>query len=808
MVMINTMSKAKESPGGENHTAFATFSDADERSDYSLHVRVYRLRVIAGSLVLALALIGAMLPFAHDGYRVRSFISTDMDATEQKRMLDNYNSVSGVLTALLMKPLDVFVNMVVAVTTLCLATKVSFLQTQRGYFILALVGGVGYLMNTGFSSLNVQVVTGRIRPRVIAVDLAVETDYNDTQQLDADGLVTTTKSAAFRENAPGNSVLNTILRNLFVPIEKVPSWCNRSDDYTSSFRNTIANYGFPAQTWQQRALLKAVEPTEALTIPMNATSSDLPGDGDLPMNKSIATNLAAYAMLVSNSFLGWWNASDEVWNMYSPGYTSANRSIPLLMSEYLNLTKNSSSSDTLVGNIHGAIVGYFNKTENASTTDELATMEYSHIDLSDSVMFDALTIEIPTQRFGVQEDNSSDSNPFYRSLYNSLCNPESCLMPGAEEYTASGVQTTVYPRVQALAICLNDEGEEDLVVNFDYFRSSKRVQGDSFENTTDASASQVVNARMVYSLTVGRLSWTLDNIADAYNAECARDAGCTGIRFPLEGNAISSRSDVLVVGDSDIPLSLLSPINLNAIFFQIGSSKWKLLASTVEETRGGAMTTETRPAQIVLPRNFKKSDSALTANMKGEGFGDCEVIIDDYLNHIEKNHLYIEYTLQQAYTAGLYFIFQNGVVQNRILPGNETTAETLQFSGNIQDMYVQASIPTRNLILAIVGCILVAAFGVVVVIMSRGELLPHSSASTAVEAIANPNAFPPSLLQMQSLEKANGGAATVSLDSLRVEKVVLTDKLEGGQEIGITENDGIRSPASKTPGLLDTPAEC
>ncbi|KAG6963175.1 hypothetical protein JG687_00006717 [Phytophthora cactorum] len=67
-------------------------------SDYTLYIGVHRFRAVAGTLMMAIVVIGAMLPFARDGIR--------------------YNSVSGGLTVLLTKPLDVFLSMVVTITFL------------------------------------------------------------------------------------------------------------------------------------------------------------------------------------------------------------------------------------------------------------------------------------------------------------------------------------------------------------------------------------------------------------------------------------------------------------------------------------------------------------------------------------------------------------------------------------------------------------------------------------------------------------------------------------------------------------------
>ncbi|EGZ05653.1 hypothetical protein PHYSODRAFT_341869 [Phytophthora sojae] len=755
--------------------AYAPFNDVEGSPNYSLFVDVYRFRVLFGSLIVGGILVGVMLPFASDGVRVRTFESTDMDAAEQKKMLDRYNSISGANTALLMKPVDVVLSMVISVAFLCLATKFSQLGERRAYLAMAAVAAVGYLMNTGLSSLNVQVISGDIHPRILAADLAEQSSSDDTaQQLSADGFVTTTWSHSFREDTAGNSVLNTIMRKLFVPTENVPTWCNHTDAFVSPFKNIAASYGFPSRSWQQLALSQALTPTASVAMPMNAATSDLPADYELLMNQSIATNLATYALIVSNSFLGWWSSTDEAWSIYAPGYVNRNQSIPLVMADYLNLT---ASSPDFLRNLHGVIVEYFEKAENASTTDELATMEFSHVDLAETVAFDAFAIEIPTQMIGYQEDNSSRS-------------------AGLQEYTADGSTTTVYPRVQALSICINDAGGEDLVADFDYFRSNevaqacdqrsntsmiivsvgKRMEGDAFEDDPDGLAARVANARIVYSLTVGRLSWSLEDLSEVYDASCATGSGCSGVRFPLES------SDQLLVGVSDIPMDLLSPINLNAIWFDVGSSQWTTLASTVEEARGAALRTDTTPMFIVLPRNFKTINSTLTEFMLGDGMKDCEVLIDNYLNHIEKNHLYIEHTLQPAYTAGLYYIFQNGMVQSPISANSSSSQQnSLQFAGNIQDMYVQVSIPTTNLLLALAGCALIVVCGITVVaIARRGKVIEHGSAATATEALTNSGKFPPLMLRLY-LHDGVGGGTGPTLDSLRVEEVVFAHKEDEAQ---------------------------
>ncbi|EGZ05650.1 hypothetical protein PHYSODRAFT_307445 [Phytophthora sojae] len=740
--------------------------------NYTLDIGILRVRTLLLTAVMASVFTGVTLLFAGDGVQVSSFQSGDLDAAGQKQLLDKYNGWLGSLTALVMKPLDVALSMLIAVVFLCIATKWSvYYETRRRYLMMAVIGVVGYLMNTGFNSLNLQVVSGKIRPRIISSDLAVESIDDDTQKLDASGFLTTTMNSSFRENSPGNSVFNTILRNLFVATEEVPTWCNHTDDYVYLFKNTVATYGFPSRSWQQRALSKAREPTGSLSMPMNASKSELPSDEELPMNSSIATNLAVF---------------------------DCDGRLP----------ESASGNATFLGNLHEVIVNYFERTENASTTDELAKMEFSHVDLAENIAFDAFTIEIPTQKFGLQNDNSSSSIPFYNPLKAYSCNTKACIVSDVLKYAKlydNTFETTVYPRVQALAICLNDAGGEDLVVDLSYYHSNqilqactqrsatsmiivsvgKRVEGDSFAAPdTEAddlwlTAKQLTNARMVYSLT---------DLSDVYGAECASDGGCYGVRFPLEQAANSSTNAMLLVSSTSIPMSSLSPINMNAVVYSVGSSQWKILASTLEEARGAALKTETRPAHVVLPRNFKTTDYSLTAFMEGEGLAVCERSVDTLLNHIEKNHLYIEHTLQPAYTAGLYFILQNAVVHEALQISDDPVEMSLGFSGNTLDMYVQASIPTTSMLIAFAGCIIMVLGTVVVFVLgTRGEqtLREHSSAAMAADILGNLEKFPPFLLRFELRESDTGEAAGALLDALHVESMVLVDKEDRSQPFAI-----------------------
>ncbi|KAG7392617.1 hypothetical protein PHYPSEUDO_015005 [Phytophthora pseudosyringae] len=266
-----------------------------------------------------------------------------------------------------------------------------------------------------------------------------------------------------------------------------------------------------------------------------------------------------------------------------------------------------------------------------------------------------------------------------------LCNRGACLMPELYEYTEAGTVTTVYPRVQAVAICLNDAGKEELTVDFEYFHPDEGLQ----------SCRQRSNTSMIIVSVGKRIE------GDAFEADPA------GTQCSL--NVLAYCGQLTQLPETFCWLAtlafLLSPINMNFNWFSVGSSQWKILASTVEETRGAALKTETRPALTILPRYFESANTSLTEHMINNGSQHCEKFIDKQINHIEKNHLYIEHTLQPANTAGLYFIFQNAVVLSQLPPNASVHngKSSLAFKGNSQEMHIRASIPTKNAFLTLAG---------------------------------------------------------------------------------------------------------
>lgn len=150
------------------------------------------------------------------------------------------------------------------------------------------------------------------------------------------------------------------------------------------------------------------------------------------------------------------------------------------------------------------------------------------------------------------------------------------------------------------------------------------------------------------------------------------------------------------------------------------------------------------------------------------------------------NHLYIEKTLQPAYTAGLFYLFQDGVVRD-VLNSTETkvqSTESLAFLRNSQLIDVKMSSPLPNVILTFVECaiLLIVALSICVCGERREAKLHEAAAAhTIVEALMNDTKFP-SLLVTTTLEgnakneteDSEASAETAaSLDGFRVKMFIL-----------------------------------
>lgn len=174
------------------------------------------------------------------------------------------------------------------------------------------------------------------------------------------------------------------------------------------------------------------------------------------------------------------------------------------------------------------------------------------------------------------------------------------------------------------------------------------------------------NLRKVYKITVGRLSWTTDDLAQVYGAQCAVGANCNGLYF-----LFMDIQQHLVLGVDHVPSS-------HCVAFPVMFDAWEVLV--LANTQSATNT----QSDIIYPPNYPQAQgTAVWTNLSGFN---CSYFASDYINDIMYRHLYSTDPLQVAYTADMFWLLQNGALKNvetmEIVTPYTATTMPLAFDGN------------------------------------------------------------------------------------------------------------------------------
>lgn len=779
-------------------------SGSSSEATQGLRAHFRRTRILGGSVLVAGGILVALAVLHGDGVRIATFATDDKSDQERKQLLDYYNSVSGSISSLVAKPIELFLGLFVSVAFLSFAADVALGRGTDGHWQqhlpLAAAAALAYLFGNGLNAVNVQITSGELSPSIAAEDLAfAQVSLND-QPLFENGSLRTAWDRSYAENASSNPVLNTILRtSLFAP-EHVSSRCAFKRDVNQLPLPTVT-FGFPSRTWHTEALPTVLEPEAALKMTMGEPdpSASLPPNVTLPMSTATASNLVIYGIHV---LIGLNLGISGSYELRANSFSSKPK--PPRVANFYNLSTSSeapspSTTRTFLRESNALWQRLFNDTGNL--TLDSTTVEYSRTNVSDRLVYDALTLELPVTTMSryLLKDNFTGADAFYSLDALSSCSRDGCTLYAPLVNERVGV-ISVPTRVQVAGICVDAAGSEDMTIfdnpGEDEFVSpcdhvsntsmlivsvGKRVEGELWDQVGSSLSARVrlKNPRTVYSITVGRLAWETEDLARAFGATC-RAGDCMGLRHQLRSDA----SEYLVVGTRSLPLAMLSRYNIG----DVATTKWRSLVALQDS---GADTPE---VVVLLPRRF----SAITTNgssLRTRNRTECVSNLDDFVLAVEKNHLYMEQSFQTSYTAAFYFLFQNAVHHTRM---NATatlgSSPPLAFAGNVQMLNVQVSVPTANAVVSLVGCVLLLVLSVSVVVrakQSEEELHQRSSADVVAEAIMSSSKFPPSLLAL-ALEKPtttalNGSSSAetqrvnVAVQDLRVKSVVLCSAARGEQ---------------------------
>ncbi|DAZ95938.1 TPA: hypothetical protein N0F65_009100 [Lagenidium giganteum] len=280
----------------------------------------------------------------------------------------------------------------------------------------------------------------------------------------------------------------------------------------------------------------------------------------------------------------------------------------------------------------------------------------------------------------------------------------------------------------------------------------KRVEGGKATLTNNqlgalGAKATFSDARIVYTVTVGRFSWTPRDLAEKYNATCkAEDKNCEGLHFQLrDHNGSGKKLHHLVVGQNDIEMDILSPYAYK-------------YSQRYQETRVIDYTEWTPLVEVRTHRRQKLrgdliplehfADVSWTASKEGLSGANCSAEAENYINHLELNHLYIDGDgIQEAYSAGLFFVFQNAAERSVVMSGK---MQTLAFDNNIQMVDAVALIPKMNAMVSAGGVLVLVLTALIVVIIGKPRpkvLAEKLDAQSLAQVFIDSTRFPPLLLQ-------------------------------------------------------------
>lgn len=519
------------------------------------------------------------------------------------------------------------------------------------------------------------------------------------------------------------------------------------------FPMDTVEYGFPQRDWMKLLLPEALPATtlEVLVNPTDETANDMLKGEVLPMNATIASNLVLSAMLLSRDFIplvgAWQDSESNELEYNTKKNVSAAVRVGILPPD--QSTSDVMQRDHFVKKVGPFLAEAFSSTENMTLTD--IPMTFSRVDIASNITFEAVALEIDVlpevlvevvnEKNGTRYMNSGSYMVSSTEDTSFSCDPwpARCVFkkrdPPLKTWTIDAdMGYDAAPQIQAYSICLNDNGTEAMQSTLGdgypfqlnvqpcsrtsstsmlLLSVGKRITVEALIENVTANATGIyqdglgvaTNMRKIYSLTVGRLSWTTSDIAKEFSATCDVGSGqtCEGLVLELnESMPVAARQRLAISADA-LPLDALLQPMLNNFMLDNAYRQRPLTLVQVNEPQ--------RPPEEQLWYNVAAGDilhphnvGNLTWDLSKKSPGYMCVFEEERVQRVLDNHMYIEYPLQATYTAAVFFLFQNAVVKDAVVIDEHSL--TLAFDGNIQQVALWISIPGTNSLLTLLGCAL------------------------------------------------------------------------------------------------------
>ncbi|TMW65826.1 hypothetical protein Poli38472_003591 [Pythium oligandrum] len=335
----------------------------------------------------------------------------------------------------------------------------------------------------------------------------------------------------------------------------------------------------------------------------------------------------------------------------------------------------------------------------------LTSFEFSHVNLSSNIAFDAITMEI-----SVDAANGSTYVDFESTK---PCGPwPGVCLSNVPQYDA--VLDDAISSVAAFSVCLNEAMQDE---------------------------------EMIY-------------------------------RVPIKGNSTDMRPECNDISNSSL---LVFAIGNRLVAESLPERVDKKPPVTVKVGIDQDGMLSGRATNALLPHNAKIFEWDESHVQEGEN---CLAWVEDRLNAILENHFYIEHGLQTAYTAAMFFVFQDGVVCD-VIPLSRDR-ESLDLGMNIRETSLFLSIPEQNVIMTISGVVLLCLGAVAVVVYSeymarRPEFDPLSNIRTPhmiAQVLFDEGKFPPMVLHRRLASSSEREGYQVMIGDSLVDSMALRSRAQ------------------------------
>ncbi|RLN84519.1 hypothetical protein BBJ28_00003311 [Nothophytophthora sp. Chile5] len=733
-----------ESPSATSAAKDFLYQRALAPNAVPLLVRLQRPRIL-GSALLGVGVITGVMALLRRGIVLKSFQISSNSSKDVD--VDAYNFYVGMCTSLVVKPLLALVTAVAPAVLLCFLTQVAMQErsSRRTRFALALLGNVVFwLLCNGFMALYASQQPVRVESAIGDSDLV---DYSSLQAATSDG----------------GSSMDTILRSAMLTRDATASTSEGQCSRPSPRRLPAQlDFGFPAHSWLSNMLPFAPETTSSNTLKV-ALGDGIEGieDTTLPMNLTTAHILVTSAL----------RATDDFFREQGVAANAGLFELGLPKTFDTGSSTNGTMTQALIEATNASMTLAFDTRDhlrNFSVLEaQLEFVKFPWTSDTGALVFEGVTLEIPMDTDFLRRDVKLSNDTTQSVLYGDQaqrgvfeinakeeCGRNGCVVSpvGAVLSTAPADEGS---QVRALPICVDattglDDYEATLNVNGTECEQrsnhsvlilsfAKRIEGDAIRSSQANDSTGVIvtlsNARKIYQVTAGRLSWTPTDLATAFHASC-QAGDCSGLAFPL-----SDSGRQVLVGNDHLPLR-------NLTMYTPSVSTWlPLVTSNVQEVD----MSDILKSDFVFPRNFADSNDWIPVDGAR-----CERERGVFLDRVEGSHLFSERALQPAYQSALFWLFQHGVVHQKA--SQTSSSSTLEFDASITYVDVTLSVPEISATLTFVGCALLLVLSVLVFLGGKGreaDIERHFKPHHLARVLLNDDAFSHRLLKCDLLNVGN-----------------------------------------------------